>query len=35
VRILGSILAGGGSTRFGSDKALAQFAGRQLIEHVI
>ncbi len=35
MRILGSILAGGASTRFGSDKAQAQFAGRQLIEHVI
>lgn len=35
MKVLGAILAGGASTRFGSDKALAQFAGRSLIEHVI
>jgi molybdopterin-guanine dinucleotide biosynthesis protein A len=33
--ILGAVLAGGASTRFGSDKALALFAGKPLIEHVI
>jgi molybdopterin-guanine dinucleotide biosynthesis protein A len=33
--ILGAILAGGASTRFGSDKALALFDGRPLIEHAI
>lgn len=32
-RILGAILAGGRSTRFGSDKALALLDGRSLIEH--
>ena len=32
--VLGAIIAGGKSTRFGSDKALATFAGRPLIEHV-
>jgi molybdopterin-guanine dinucleotide biosynthesis protein A len=31
--ILGAILAGGRSTRFGSDKALALLDGRPLIEH--
>ena len=31
--ILGAILAGGQSTRFGSDKALALLDGRPLIEH--
>ena len=35
MRILGAILAGGASTRFGSDKALAVFAGRSLIDHAI
>lgn len=33
--VLGAILAGGQSRRFGNDKALALFAGRPLIEHVI
>lgn len=32
-KILGAILAGGRSTRFGSDKALALLDGRPLIEH--
>jgi molybdopterin-guanine dinucleotide biosynthesis protein A len=32
--ILGAILAGGEARRFGSDKALAMFEGRTLIEHV-
>jgi len=32
-RILGAILAGGRSTRFGSDKALALLDGRPLIDH--
>ena len=29
------VLAGGQSSRFGSDKALAQFGGRCLVEHVV
>ncbi len=32
--ILGAILAGGAASRFGSDKALALFEGRPLIDHV-
>ena len=32
--VLGAILAGGQSSRFGSDKALAVLDGRPLIEHV-
>jgi len=35
VRILGAVLAGGASSRFGSDKALALFAGTPLIAHTI
>ncbi|MBC7521173.1 MAG: NTP transferase domain-containing protein [Sandarakinorhabdus sp.] len=35
MRILGAVLAGGESTRFGSDKALALFAGKPLIDHAI
>ncbi len=35
MKILGAILAGGASSRFGSDKALALFEGRPLIDHVI
>lgn len=35
MKILGAILAGGASTRFGSEKALALFAGRPLLQHVI
>lgn len=34
MRILGAILAGGASSRFGSDKALATLSGRALIDHV-
>ena len=34
MRLLGAIIAGGGSTRFGSDKAVALLGGRPLIEHV-
>jgi len=34
-RLLGAILAGGESRRFGSDKAEAMLDGRPLIEHVI
>ncbi|KQM18019.1 hypothetical protein ASE73_08110 [Sphingomonas sp. Leaf24] len=33
-RILGAIIAGGRSSRFGSDKALAAIDGRALIDHV-
>ena len=35
LKILGAILAGGASSRFGSDKAAALFKGRALIDHVI
>ena len=34
-RVLGAILAGGRSSRFGSDKALAAINGRALIDHVV
>lgn len=33
--VLGAVLAGGASTRFGSDKAIAMLRGKMLIEHVI
>ncbi|HWJ69317.1 MAG TPA: molybdenum cofactor guanylyltransferase [Sphingobium sp.] len=32
--VLGAVIAGGKSTRFGSDKALAALRGRPLIDHV-
>lgn len=35
MRVLGAILAGGRSSRFGSDKAMALLEGRPLIAHVI
>ncbi|MFZ4689683.1 MAG: molybdenum cofactor guanylyltransferase [Polymorphobacter sp.] len=35
MKILGAVLAGGASSRFGSDKALALFAGKPLIDHAI
>lgn len=35
MKILGAVLAGGASTRFGSDKALALHDGVALIDHVI
>lgn len=34
-RILGAVLAGGKSSRFGSDKAKAMLAGRSLLDHAI
>jgi molybdopterin-guanine dinucleotide biosynthesis protein A len=34
-KLLGAVLAGGASRRFGSDKAAALLAGRALIDHVI
>ena len=33
--ILGAVLAGGMSTRFGSDKALAELGGRSLLERAV
>ena len=33
--ILGAVLAGGQSTRFGSDKALAEFRGHTLLSHAV
>lgn len=35
LRILGAVIAGGGSRRFGSDKARAELDGRTLLDHVI
>ena len=35
MRVLGAVLAGGQSRRFGSDKALAMLNGKPLIAHVI
>lgn len=34
-RILGAVLAGGLSTRFGSDKAVAMLDGERLIDHAV
>lgn len=33
--ILGAVLAGGQSSRFGSDKALAEFGGQTLLAHAV
>jgi molybdopterin-guanine dinucleotide biosynthesis protein A len=35
MRLLGAIIAGGGSRRFGGDKAAAVLDGRALIDHVV
>ncbi len=35
VPVLGAIIAGGQARRFGSDKALAQYRGKSLIDHAI
>jgi molybdenum cofactor guanylyltransferase len=35
MRVLGALLYGGNSSRFGSDKALALFRGRPLIDHTL
>jgi molybdopterin-guanine dinucleotide biosynthesis protein A len=35
VSVLGAVLAGGRSSRFGSDKALARYRGMTLIDHAI
>ena len=35
MRILGAIIAGGTSSRFGSDKAAAVLHGRALLDHVV
>jgi molybdenum cofactor guanylyltransferase len=34
-RVLGAIIAGGASRRFGSDKALAPISGRPILTHVL
>lgn len=34
-KLLGAVIAGGRSSRFGSDKALAPIDGRPMIEHVV
>jgi molybdopterin-guanine dinucleotide biosynthesis protein A len=35
MRVLGALLAGGRSRRFGSDKALARYGARRLIDHAV
>ena len=35
MRTLGAVLAGGRSSRFGSDKALAMLGGRTLLDHAV
>jgi molybdopterin-guanine dinucleotide biosynthesis protein A len=35
MRLLGAVLAGGRSSRFGSDKALALWNGRSLLDHAV
>ena len=35
MRLLGAVLAGGRSSRFGSDKAEALFEGRRLLDHAV
>jgi molybdopterin-guanine dinucleotide biosynthesis protein A len=34
-KVLGAVLAGGRSSRFGTDKALAQWEGRSLLDHAV
>ena len=34
-RVGGYVLAGGGSTRFGRDKALVEFAGKPMLERMV
>lgn len=35
MKVLGAVLAGGRSSRFGSDKALARYQGKPLMDHAI
>lgn len=35
MKVLGAVLAGGASTRFGTDKAHAPFCGKPLLDHVV
>ena len=35
LRVLGTVIAGGSSSRFDSDKAQTLYRGRKLINHVI
>ena len=35
MQVLGAVLAGGASTRFGSPKALAELGGRRILDRVL